>query len=400
MYVVAPRTKRPNLPLLQTNDVVLVHDHTYVSYRYLISKKGKCTHRLAFPCCANGCPHRSAHSNSQCSAAMKLKVEDWPVNYDFKIERIDDEYVQIIKSWMEEYKRRVFTYRPCLVEGKTLLRLGEHELPENEIPVNLPDYEPDLPMGLVDGPIPYDPRLVAEYALAVIYRRGSYSSFLPLPANFERVSSSEYVQRCRPQLGQTHLTRLPYGYSESDLVNAGTWAESKYEVGHDGLTIPIGEWRAYAGDKEYTDPETYVRDWIREKAQRIERDRYKKDEFCKKREAFIRTIWVNKKFANAYGDIKREYLDERREQKRQRAIRDFGAEYADALLSLPILCFGPDADEEDQEEDDRSVYDSEEEEEEAHKLKKPRTVRDGMDILISNLKSRSMHKDAIHEKIQ
>lgn len=293
------------------------------------------------------------------------------MDFSFQIQPISKEWLISIEDWVKGYREYVRTFRPLITDGRSLIRLGAaDEFSPTDVP-NLGPWYADLPMGLIDGPVPFRPQDVAQYVLDIM--DGKPHHMLPPPPDFEWMGSGRWRQRVKPVMGETHITHIPFGYAESDMPhpNSGTWAESKYEVGYEGLVRDIPQWSVVVGDQTYTDPAVYVKTWIRCTTYELERKRFQNEEYKKKREMFIRSVWVNKKFTNMYGDMKREYLDERKDQKRARAVRDFGAEYADALLQLPISCFGPDFEDDDEEEEDtRKVYDSEDEsdnEEEVHK---------------------------------
>lgn len=273
--------------------------------------------------------------------------------------------MQRAATWCESFYEYVHYRRISFVNGKTAVREAlekygphvaraalayEHHIPIDEIRIPDVPYESCLPMALVDGPVPFAQDQVAKFTLnMLLYNRADE---MKPPTDFERVSNNEFVTSVRALPGESFVRRLPNACTARDfphVKNFGTWYEPMYDAAY--LTKRI-RWVVRSRDgAEFDSLETYVKHWIRAKLNDMELKRALDKEFSAKRDAFIRTIWVNKKFVNEYGDAKREYLDEYILQKKRRAARTFGTDCAEALLALPISAFGPDFEKEEEEEE-------------------------------------------------
>ncbi len=376
----------------------IVHDHTYASYRHLVALaiKYPVAWRLTYPCCEAGCADRVAHASSACSAELKCTTDAWPVDYDFKTELIQPEWIGKIQAWMLDYHDFVHQTRD-VATGMTPIRelvCKNSDRTPDEIralaalafdlivdDVALPEieYTEKLPMALVDGPIPYAVKDVAAYVIDVVHCRPAR---LPVPPGFVECAKKEWKSYVKAEPGEQFVHRLPYGMFFYEGKNEGTYVKPAYrttEISHSFV------WRVRTREGvTYTDPETYVKAWIRERVRALDRAKYMRAEFMNKRNVFIRSVLVNKRFSNENGDMKREYLDEYKGQKKQRIARTFGTKHVDAFMSMPIGDFGPDFEDVDEEEDDPEEADPE-----GSPRKRPRrSPKTSTDLLLEDMKTK------------
>lgn len=412
MFQFTPRTKRPQLPAL-LNTTTLVHDHTYASYRHTLAwlKRYPAGHRLTYPCCAAGCADRAVHHDTRCTAELRATVDAWPVDTPFGTVHPTAEWTQSIERWMGTYLEHVHFHRHTLV-GKTLIRefldtfadmelspdhlkamaSVEFEIPQDEIRLPLGTHVPWLPMGLIDGVVPFAVPNVAAYTETRI-RREPTPHLVP-PPNFSWTASDQsWTASCVMEDGL--VTQLPYFGVPRDfplLTDVGTHASPKYTGPQVRRYL---KWSVSTDVKTYTDPGEYVDAWISHMYMLIKNERYDKAELAKNRNVFLRTIWVNKKFTNEYGDQKREYMDEYVDQKRRRVARTFGSKYVEPLLSLPIQLLGPDfeaEDDDDEEEEGRmkGIGDSDEDEEEPQIKRAKNKWGSDSDVLLARIQKFKM----------
>lgn len=413
MFQFTPRTKRPaQLPTsLTTESPVLVHDHTYASYRHALTwfKRYPNGHRMIFACCAAGCADRVVHHDVKCTAALKATVDAWPVSTEFHVAPFTPDWVSGIEKWMGAYLDHVHFHRRTVL-SKTLIRefvdrfadselspdhlralaSVEFEIPQDEIRLPSGTHAEWLPMGLVDGVVPFDVSDVARYVDARVRREPL--PHLPSPAHFSySVKDETWTAGCvMDETGQC-VIQLPYFGVLRDfppLTDVGSHASTKYA----GPRVQrVVKWYVSTDMKTYTDPLEYVDAWIAHAHTRIKNERCDKADLAKHRNVFLRSIWVNKKFTNEYGDEKREYMDEYVDQKRRRVARTFGSKYVEPLLGLPIRMLGPDfekeEDEDEPEEEGRmkGIGDSDEDEEEPKSKRAKKKWGSDADVLISRV---------------
>ena len=372
----------------------MVHDHTHRGYRFVgLPRKRPFTHRIAFPCCDHGCEDRERCDASGGDHELKPRITDWPVDADFKVVPLDTEWVQrVCVRWCAARRTRFMHSYATMVDGCTEMRATRPgEFADHDLPARTPELVPCLPMGLIDGPVPFHPDHVARYVLGIINRK-PYT--LAPPPGYEYIAPNSWRVRVRPVLGHTQLHEIPMGFAESDMPpDTGTWAKPAYEVGSTGIMRDLGEWCVWVSGVAYTDIEAYTRAWIVAKTREIDFERARVDEFRIARDKFVRQIYVGAAFVNYRLNRVRMYLDETLEGKRKRAIDEFGPEFAPKLLALPISCFGPEyegLDDEQWEDDGAKPYDSDEEsdtEEEKARLAKrvKRSDLTAMDLLVERI---------------
>lgn len=406
-FHLAPRARVPRLPPCDAH--CLVHDHTPAGYRYALAwlRRHPGGLRLAFPCCAGGCFDRAQHEAAACGAPPRPHVHDWPASYEgFAVLAPEPAWAEHVEAWLRAHLWALHFRRRDLARGLTPIRElleAEPGRPDDELralaalrfevapeDVQLPcaARSDQLPMALVDGPVPFLPKDAARFALDVLEGRPR-GAFPAAPPDHE-LGPRGWAAVARAAPGEDWVARLPRGTAPRDFPHvrdAGTHEAPRYEARE--LRKELGPWRAEfeEGGQVFDDAAAYVRAWARARVQSAELEEMRRREFVRKRNVFVRSVWVNKKFVNEHGDAKREYLDERREQKRRRIAREFGRECVEPFMALPIAVFGPDFEEEssESESEGEEAWDSEGDEE--GPPRKRRRPRSAWDRLVAGLEA-------------
>lgn len=360
--VLAPGAKRPDVayvPSAADVPVIVVHEHSYASIAFAVSRAGRGEMRTAHPCCAKGCPNRWDHEAIQCASALALAIDAWPVSRRFPDPTpLDEAWADAARAWMRTRRMAYVIDFPSMLGPR-----GEptEPLPPAHTPRLLASPIPALPSALVEGLVPFAPAEVARYALDVL-RQGRKATYeMRAPPGFERGGDGVWRAITRPLPGESFVRAVPHGVADVDFgaQDSGTWAEPRYETHGAPAVVGLGPWRARVAGETFDDPRVYVREWVRARLHAMAMETARAAERKRARDAFIRSVFVGKTFLDAYGNRKKEYIQESKTAKRVRASNEFGPELAAELLALPISEFGPDFEEDSESEPDEEEYDLE-----------------------------------------
>lgn len=360
MFHFLHKTKRPVLPDLNPGDFCLVFDHTHAAYRSLANwiktkwPDNKPVLRLKNLYCVSGCQYPWVHESIKCCGEIQRYVHSRPHDFPYETEIFDKSNLDPIETWLETYWKRIHRIidddtgdtpmaQFCQSENwrstddLAVLASNAFGISVNEIEIPGSPSIPGIPFALTHGPVPFDPESIKDAIQKI--RDGDPPELRPLHEVTK--FGTLWVSQCDHD--GTAVVRLPYGTKKTDYPNhddQSTFSQLRL-IGPAVERRWVYELETVSG-KIFNDPISYLRYYIRTSDETNRMKRLGERMRLGKRNDFIRTVLVNAKFRNEFGDEKRKYLDEYKMQKKLRISKEYGTEYVDEFMNIPMMELGPD----------------------------------------------------------
>jgi hypothetical protein len=231
--------------------------------------------------------------------------------------------------------------------------------------------DPLLPFYLLNGPFPYPATRILHYFKETIVegKRLTYGAderdVVPSCPNYTFVKRQDGTWIATSTSTPDGTVRLPYGMSlvEGFKSLSSDDEEVTVELSWSRITVPdpeersaflsvqvpiIPKLRFHTGPGGHTlvtfqTVSEYIDAWKQEKIKFLmeENQRTRFQRSCRQKEReFLRTLFVQAKFEDELGRLKRVFVDESEAEKRQRLEVEYGEEYVEPLCNIPIYKLG------------------------------------------------------------